>query len=81
LGLARKNGTTHPLLTAFLVAKHINLAAGGAVLAPWETGELPEEWLDAAETLISDLPSMRKGFQQVEDRLAKWRAEHRRKNG
>jgi hypothetical protein len=59
----------------------INRASGGAVITPWETADLPEEWLDAAEALMMDLPKMRQGYQQVEDYLAKWRAEHRKKNG
>lgn len=81
MDLARRRGTTHPLLSALIEAKHFNLACGGAVVAPWEVDQLPEEWLDAAEALISDVPSMQVGSRKVEDYLAKWRAEHRRKNG
>lgn len=51
------------------------------MIAPWEIDALPEEWLDAAEALMVDAAQMRKGYAQVEDHLAKWRAEHRKANG
>lgn len=80
LGLARKRGTTHPLIVAFLAAQRINQAAGGAVISPWELDELPDEWLDAALALTTDLQQIRQGTQQVEKRLAEWRAEHRKQS-
>jgi hypothetical protein len=67
-------------LAAFLKAKQINQACG-AQIAPWEVDEIPEEWLDAAEALMTDLPQMARGYQQIEDYKAKWRAEYKRKNG
>ncbi len=81
LDLARRRGTAHPLLKAYLQARQVNQAAGGTVIAPWEVDELPEEWLDAAEALIVETVEMRQGYAEIEDHLGKWRAEHRQKNG
>jgi hypothetical protein len=81
LALSGGKGTTDPLLSAFLLAKQINLAAGGTVVAPWEVGELPEEWIEAARGLTLTLPEMRAGKEQVEDHLAHWRKRHKEQNG
>lgn len=81
LALAKGEGTGHPLLVAYLLAQRINQAAGGAVISPWEVNDLPDEWIDAAKGLTSELAELRAGTQQVEDRLARWREEHRKKNG
>lgn len=81
LALARGEGTGHPLLAAYLLAQRINQAAGGAVVAPWEVDDLPDEWIDAAKGLTDELPEMAAGAQAVEDHLKKWREEHRKKNG
>ncbi len=39
--------TDDPMLGAILLAKQINELCGGAVIAPGEVDELPDEWLDA----------------------------------
>lgn len=79
--LANRQGTREPLLSAYLIAQMINRAAGGAVVAPWEVDQLAEEWIDAARALTEELPEMRAGRAQVDEYLAKWRQEFRRKNG
>lgn len=81
LDLARKRGTEHPLLTAYLRAQHVNRACGGAIVKPWEVDSLPDEWIDAAEVLVQDLPGMQAGTRQVENYLEKWRKRHRERNG
>lgn len=81
MSLARTRRTQDPLLAAFLIAQHVNEAAGGAVIAPWEVEELPEEWIDAARGLAVELPELRKGAAKVEDWKEKWRKEHRKRNG
>ncbi len=35
------------------------MASGGAVIAPWDIGDLPYTWLDAFTALTDDLPAMR----------------------
>lgn len=62
-------------------AKEINQAAGGAIVAPWEIDELPMEWLDAAEALLSDTPRYAQGYAQVDEVKARWKAEHRKRYG
>lgn len=81
MDLARKRGTAHPLLSAYLIAQRINRASGGSVIAPWEVDNLPDEWLDAAEMLVDDVRQMAQGYRQVDNVLEKWRAEHRKKYG
>lgn len=46
--LAQGGKTRQGLLAAYLTARRINQAAGGAVVAPWELDDLPDEWIDAA---------------------------------
>jgi len=45
--------TTDPILGAICQARNINTMSGGAVIAPWELGELPDDWLDAFEVLAN----------------------------
>lgn len=51
----------------------INRTLGGAVITPWEVGQLSDEWIDTFHGLAFDLPEYKKGTQQVEDLFAKWR--------
>lgn len=39
--------TDDPRLSAILLARQVNELCGGAVVAPWDVNELPDEWLDA----------------------------------
>ena len=41
--------TKDPTLGAILLARRVNHLCGGAVVAPWDVYELPEEWLTALE--------------------------------
>lgn len=79
--LGSGRGTSDPVLAAFLLAKKINGAAGGVVVAPWEVDGLPEEWIDGARVLAEVVPGVQAGRQQVEGILSRWRADHRRMNG
>jgi len=81
LSLAEGGGTQEPLLVGFLLAQKINTAAGGAFIAPWEIGELPAEWIEAAMALNDRLPGMRQGKAKVADYLAKWRKEQMSRHG
>lgn len=77
LALANNQGTSNPLLKAYLIARRINTYIGGGVIAPWEVDQLPEEWLDAINGLTIELPGMAKGYQQINEYLEKWRAQWR----
>ena len=65
-------------MRAYLLAQQVNAAAGGAVVAPWEIEQLPEDWLDAATGLTVELADYRKGQGEVDDILEKWRSDHSR---
>lgn len=39
--------TDNPYFVAVLTANKINRLCGGAVIAPWEIDQLPDDWLDA----------------------------------
>ena len=41
------SGTDDPLLARIILARTINSVCGGAVVAPWNVYELPDEWIDA----------------------------------
>lgn len=54
------------------VARALNNAAGGAVIAPWDVECLPEEWLDVVHALGRDYTAAREGIKKVEDAKAKY---------
>ena len=39
--------TDNPYFSSILLAQKINALSGGAVIAPWDVNELPDDWLDA----------------------------------
>ena len=55
------------------LARIINRYSGGAVITPWNIGDLSEEWIDVFHALAFDLPEYERGAKQVEDLFAKWR--------
>lgn len=57
-------------------AQHINAAAGGTVIAPWEVPELPMEWIEGAQAITSRIEAARKANQVIESKMAAWRASH-----
>ncbi len=54
----------------------MNLAHGGTVVSAWDVDDLPDEFVDACEALVNDLPKMKKGLAKIESHMAKSRAEH-----
>ena len=54
----------------------MNLAHGGTVISAWEIDELPDEFVDACQSIIEDLPSMKRGNAKIEEHMAKVRSEH-----
>lgn len=52
----KNKSTADPFLAAIFRAEYINHRAGGAVIAPWEVKDLPDEWLIAYEAL-QDAPA------------------------
>ena len=39
--------TDNPYFASILLAEKINRLSGGAVIAPWDVNDLPDDWLDA----------------------------------
>jgi hypothetical protein len=53
LELSEGKSTGNPILANILRARAVNLASGGAVVAPWNVSmDVPEEFIDAAFMLL-----------------------------
>ena len=46
------------------------------MISAWEVDELPDEFVDACQSIIEDLPSMKRGNAKIEEHMAKVRSEH-----
>jgi len=68
-------------MTEIVLARNINTSLGGPFVAPWEVGELPNDWIDMVISLGGKLPRYQETRRKVENIFDKWRAEHRKKNG
>lgn len=58
------------------LAKKINQASGGVVIAPWEVDLLAREWQMVFRGLHDTLPALKKIESQVEKILAEKRRKH-----
>lgn len=58
------------------LAKTINGFSGGAVIAPWEVEQLPEEWLDVFKAFTEDMPTMTKARAKVQAVKSAWLNRH-----
>ncbi len=75
--MSRGDGARHAMLADIELAQMINRACGGAVIAPWQVGELPEDWLDLFRGLTVQLPEMKRARAEAQRALD----EARRRNG
>lgn len=66
------SGHAYGLLRDVFVAQALNRAAGGAVIAPWQVGDLPEEWLAVVPALQTDYRQARDGIRRIEAAKAKY---------
>lgn len=73
LMLAKGKGTDEPHLVAILQAQLVNRLMGGVMVTPWNVDELPNDWLDAFDALVWELPSMREGQAKINAKLAELR--------
>lgn len=46
------------------------------VIAPWEIGDLPEEWLEGAKVITTRLATAMKAQKVIDQRMEAWRASH-----
>jgi hypothetical protein len=72
---AQKGTTGHDKIKAIELARLINLQCGGAVIAPWQVGQLDEEWMEVFKGLM-DLPKLRANYQAFDRKLAEIRRKH-----
>jgi hypothetical protein len=71
--------TSHPLLAAILTAQAVNLAHNGPVVAAWEVGGLPEDWIDACIAVAKRKvfeTAKAKANNQAESYKTAWRSNH-----
>ncbi|MBS4061462.1 MAG: hypothetical protein KG029_13770 [Bacteroidetes bacterium] len=54
------------------LARMINRQCGGAVVAPWDVDDLPNDWLDAFRLLESDGQYRAAAVQRVKTAKADW---------
>jgi len=52
------------------------MAHGGTVIGAWDVDDLPEEFVDACDALVNDLPKMKRGTAKIDAYMEKVRAEH-----
>lgn len=52
--------TDDELLTAIFAAAALNRASGGAVVAPWDVRDLPDEWIEAGLAATTGMDRWRK---------------------
>ncbi len=74
--MAKTGQSAHPLIKAIWLARVINQQSGGAVIAPWEVQDVPDEWLDVFKGLEQDLPEMQKVEQKKQSMFEAMRKNH-----
>ena len=46
------------------------------MISAWDVDDLPDEFVDACDALVNDLPNIKKGTRKIDEYMAKVRAEH-----
>ena len=72
--MARGGAPDHPVLSRLLLARMVNAAHGGPVIAAWEVDQLDDVTLDALVGFQRDLPGLMASAASSESRFAEWRA-------
>jgi len=57
------------------MARQINQILGGAVIAPWEIDQMPDEIIDAV-LAVNGMREVSEGLGKVENIFAEWRSKH-----
>jgi hypothetical protein len=63
------------LVDDVLLARQVNRILGGPFVAPWDLGDLPQDFLDVVRSLTVDLPAFWAARRQAEKKAESWRAE------
>jgi hypothetical protein len=64
--------TTNPFFSRISIAQRINRLCGGVVIAPWDVGCLPDDWLDAFRVLAGQGQVYEQARATVERSKADW---------
>ena len=46
------------------------------MVSAWDVDNLPDEFIDACDALVNDLPNIKKGTAKIDAYMAKARSEH-----
>lgn len=74
--MAQTGRIADPALADIFLARLVNQALGGAFVAPWEVGMLPDDFIDTIRAWSLDYPALQSGLKQAKDYMAKWRSSH-----
>ena len=74
--VANNQGPQHPQLDALAVARLVNRAHGGPVIAAWNVDQLDQPWVDLFLGLAEDLPKKRARQQLVAQKVKEFEAAH-----
>ena len=74
--IAHDGSYRHELIGRVNLARSINQASGGAVIAPWDVDELDEMWIETFLGLAA-LPSRQKRQQAVNQKFEQFRRDNR----
>lgn len=55
------------------MARRVNQAHGGVIVAAWQVDDLPQDWLEAMAGIVDDLPNMKDQMQAFERNRERWR--------
>ena len=75
-GLIDTGKTTNPYFARIAMARTINAAHGGPVIAAWEVDQLDDTWQDAFRALMFEGESYRKEQAALKAYKDKWLASH-----
>lgn len=76
LSLSQGHGTAWEPLMDVVLARKVNAALGGALVAPWELQDMDEATLQMLIAYVDDLPVMTAGWSKVQAIRSSWRSKH-----
>ena len=71
--LSKGKATSEPHLAAILQAQVVNRVMGGVMVTPWDIDQMPNDWLDAFDVLVWQLPDMRSAQAKINAKMAELR--------
>lgn len=74
--MAEGRAQKHEQINAINIAKVINRYSGGAIIAPWEIDQLPDEYVATFIALADELPTMKSVIDKHKSIMDVWRKKH-----